>query len=217
MSFIADLHIHSYYSRATSKQCNLEGLHYWAQLKGVRVVGTGDFSHPGWFEELNEKLGPSGPGLYRLREDIAQVINKTVPRKCRGAVDFMLTAEISSIYKRNDKVRKVHTMVVSPDLNSVRKMNVRLDKLGNIKSDGRPILGLDPRILLEIVLDCDDRAFIVPAHIWTPWFSMLGSKSGFDSVSECFGDLTEHIFAVETGLSSDPSMNWRVSFLDNYF
>ena len=214
MSFVADLHIHSHLSRATSKQCNLEGLQYWAQLKGVRVVGTGDFTHPTWFEELNEKLVPSAPGLFRLREDLAETINPDIPSSCKAPVDFVITGEISSIYKRDGCVRKVHSVLLLPDLETAGAINQRLDALGNIKSDGRPILGLDPRIILEIALEANPDACLIPAHIWTPWFSMLGSKSGFDSPRECFGDLMEHIFAVETGLSSDPPMNWRVSELD---
>jgi len=215
MSFIADLHVHSHLSRATSKQCNLEGLHRWAQLKGVRVVGTGDFTHPAWFSELTDKLVESAPGLYRLRPDVADSVDEEVPASCRAPVEFMLTGEISSIYKRDDRCRKVHSVIFCPDLKTAETINARLDALGNIKSDGRPILGLDPRVLLEITLEANPNAYLIPAHIWTPWFSMLGSKSGFDSPEECFGDLAKHIFAAETGLSSDPPMNWRVSSLDD--
>lgn len=215
MSFIADYHVHSHLSRATSKQCTLEGLYYWAQCKGVRVVGTGDFTHPVWFAEMKEKLVESGRGLFRLRPEITASIDAEIPESCRNSVDFMITGEISSIYKRDGRTRKIHTLIVIPDLDTTETINARLDALGNIKSDGRPILGLDPRILLEITLEANADTYMVPAHIWTPWFSMLGSKSGFDSTIECFGDLSEHIFAVETGLSSDPPMNWRVSSLDN--
>ena len=212
--FIADLHVHSYLSRATSKSCVLEGFHEWAQHKGVRVVGTGDFTHPAWFEELREKLAESAPGLYRLRPDLAAPVDERVPESCRGPVDFMITGEISSIYKRDGCVRKVHSLLFVPDLDTAAKINARLDALGNVKSDGRPILGLDPRDLLEITLEASPDACLIPAHVWTPWFSMLGSKSGFDSPQECFGDLSAHIFAAETGLSSDPPMNWRVSAMD---
>ena len=215
MHYLADLHIHSHLSRATSGECNLEGLHHWAQLKGVRVVGTGDFTHPAWYAELAAKLVPSASGLYRLRPEVAESANQGVPPACRAEVEFILSAEISSIYKRADKVRKVHCLVLVPDLATAAKINARLDKLGNIKSDGRPILGLDPRDLLEIVLEANPAGCLIPAHIWTPWFSMLGSKSGFDSLEECFGELSPHIFAAETGLSSDPPMNWRVSSLDS--
>ena len=215
MSFIADLHAHSYLSRATSKQCTLEVFHYWAQLKGVRLIGTGDFTHPAWFAELQEKLAESAPGLYRLRPEPAKSADAEVPASCRAPVDFMITAEISSIYKRDGRVRKVHSILLVPDLHTAAKINARLDALGNIKSDGRPILGVDPRVLLEITLEANPDAYLIPAHIWTPWFSMLGSKSGFDSTQECFGDLSKQIFAAETGLSSDPPMNWRVSSLDD--
>ena len=215
MSFIADLHTHSHLSRATSKDCTLEGLYYWAQHKGVRVVSTGDFTHPAWFAELKEKLVESGPGLLRLRPEIAGSIDAEIPESCRNPVDFIITGEISSIYKRDNRTRKVHSILLIPDMDTAATLCARLDALGNIKSDGRPILGLDPQILLEITLEANPNAYLIPAHIWTPWFSMLGSKSGFDSTSECFGDLSKHIFAAETGLSSDPPMNWRVSSLDN--
>ncbi len=215
MSFLADIHIHSKYSRATSKECHLEGLHKWAQLKGVRVVGCGDFTHPEWFDELQRKLTPTDNGLFRLRDEFAAPMNSGIPEACRAEVFFILTGEISSIYKRDGRCRKVHSLLLAPDLETVVRINTQLDALGNIKSDGRPILSLDPRNLLEIALEAHAKTCLVPAHIWTPWFSMLGSKSGFDSLEACFGDLAKHIFAVETGLSSDPPMNWRVSLLDN--
>jgi uncharacterized protein (TIGR00375 family) len=214
-SYYADLHIHSRYSRATSAACTLEGLHAWAQRKGVGVVGTGDFTHPAWFAELQEKLAPAGPGLYALRPALAAAADGGVPDACRAPVRFLLTGEISSIYKRGGRVRKVHSLVLAPDLAAVSKINARLNAIGNIRSDGRPILGLDPRNLLHILLEADARCALIPAHIWTPWFAMLGSMSGFDSLEECFGDLAPHIFAVETGLSSDPPMNWRVRSLDS--
>jgi uncharacterized protein (TIGR00375 family) len=216
MEYIADLHIHSRFSRATAKNLDLENLHTAAQLKGVRVVGTGDVTHPGWFEEIRQKLIPAEPGLFKLRDDVARVCDLEVPPSCRSPVRFMLVTEISNIYKKKDRTRKNHNLVFLPDMDAAARFNSRLEAIGNIKSDGRPILGLDARDLLEIVLETDDSAFLIPAHIWTPWFSMLGSKSGFDSVSECFDDLTRYIFAVETGLSSDPAMNWRVSELDDY-
>ncbi|MDL2268659.1 UvrD-helicase domain-containing protein [Desulfosarcina sp. OttesenSCG-928-A07] len=212
--FIADLHIHSKYSRATAKNLDLEHLYIWAQCKGIAVVGTGDFTHPAWFSEILEKLEPAEPGLYRLKPDIEKTLDDTVPASCRAPVRFMLSCEISNIYKKNDKTRKNHNLVFFPELDDVRKFNHRLEKIGNIHSDGRPILGLDARDLLEITLETSASGFLVPAHIWTPWFSMLGSKSGFDSISECFEDLSHHIFAAETGLSSDPPMNWRVPDLD---
>ena len=216
MSIVADLHIHSHYSRATSKNLDFEHLYLWAQLKGVTVVGTGDLSHPGWLAEMHAKLEPAEPGLFRLKPEIATQVEKEVPPACRRPVRFLLTGEISNIYKRHDRVRKVHNVVFAPDLAAVARIQAALEQIGNIRSDGRPILGLDSRDLLETVLEADERCELIPAHIWTPWFSMLGSKSGFDSVEECFGDLTQHIFALETGLSSDPPMNWRVSGLDGY-
>ena len=216
MSFYADLHIHSYYSRATSKELNLEHLYVWAQKKGIQVVSTGDFVHPGWAKELKEKLVGAEDGFYALRPDLARTMSSLVPPACQGEVRFILSTEISNIYKRMDKVRKVHNVVFAPNLSAGEKLQERLGAIGNIRSDGRPILGLDSRDLLEIVLDSDPLSFLVPAHIWTPWFSALGSKGGFDRMQDCFADLSEHIFAVETGLSSDPPMNWRLSQLDPY-
>jgi len=216
MKFIADLHVHSRYSRATARDLDLENLYIAAQLKGVTVVGTGDFTYPAWFEEISEKLVAAEPGLFKLKEELARHCDAQVPESCRGTVRFMLVTEISNIYKKNGKTRKNHNLVFAPDMNVAKQFSTRLDKIGNIKSDGRPILGLDARDLLEILLETSDQAFFIPAHIWTPWFSVLGSKSGFDSIEECFEDLTPHIFAVETGLSSDPAMNWRVTSLDGF-
>ena len=213
-SYLADLHTHSHFSRATSPDCTLAGLHHWAQLKGITVVGTGDFTHPGWFEELTTQLRPAAPGLYQLCPPAAALADVHVPAACRAPVRFLLTGEISSIYKRDGRVRKVHSLVLAPDLATVAKINARLAAIGNIRSDGRPILKLDPRNLLEILLEAHPATALIPAHIWTPWFAMLGSRSGFVSLTECFGDLAPHVFAVETGLSSDPPMNWRVRALD---
>jgi DNA helicase-2/ATP-dependent DNA helicase PcrA len=214
MTFLADLHIHSRHSRATSKNLDLEHLYMAAQLKGIAVVGTGDATHPGWFAEIREKLVPDGDGLLRLRDSLAAACDRDVPPVCRSAVRFILVSEISNIYKKDGLTRKNHNLVFLPSLDAAEKFNRRLDGIGNIRSDGRPILGLDARDLLEILLETDERAFLVPAHIWTPWFSLLGSKSGFDSLEACFGDLSGHIFAAETGLSSDPAMNRLVSSLD---
>jgi DNA helicase II / ATP-dependent DNA helicase PcrA len=154
-------------------------------------------------------------GLLRLKPEIAKECDKQVPSSCRSRVSFMLVTEISNIYKKDGKTRKNHNLLFVPDLDAATRLGVKLSAIGNVKSDGRPILGLDARNLLEILLETTDRGFFVPAHIWTPWFSILGSKSGFDSVRECFEDLTSYIYAVETGLSSDPPMNWRVSELEN--
>ncbi len=215
MKFIADLHIHSKYSRATAKNLDLENIYIASQIKGIKITGTGDFTHPEWFEEIKEKLEDAEPGLFKLKKNFSQKCDLKVPISCRNKVRFILQTEISSIYKKNKKVRKNHNLVFFKDFKSVEKFNLKLDKIGNIKSDGRPILGLDARDLLEIVLETSDNGYLIPAHIWTPWFSMLGSKSGFETVDECFEDLTGYIFAAETGLSSDPAMNWRVSDLDN--
>jgi len=216
MRFHADLHIHSKYSRATSRDCDLEHLAYWARKKGITVVGTGDFTHPIWRAELKEKLLPAEPGLFRLRDDIARSVDERLPPSCNGQTRFMLSVEISTIYKKGELTRKVHHLVYVPDFAAADRFAARLARIGNIASDGRPILGLDSRHLLEIALEASPDAYLVPAHIWTPWFAVLGSRSGFDSVAECYGDLADHIFAVETGLSSDPAMNWRISFLDRY-
>ena len=213
-SYYADLHIHSHYSRATSPACTPEGLFHWAQLKGVGVCGTGDCTHPGWSSELQEKLCEDAPGLYTLRPGLREAAGRDVPDACRAPVRFAITGEISSIYKRGGKCRKVHSLILLPSLEAAARLNTRLAQIGNILSDGRPILGLDPRNLLELLLETDPRAALIPAHIWTPWFSMLGAKSGFDSLEECFGDLAPHIFAVETGLSSDAPMNHRIRCLD---
>ncbi|MFN8458048.1 MAG: endonuclease Q family protein [Anaerolineae bacterium] len=216
MQFIADLHIHSHYSRATSKDLTFEHLSKWAQFKGVQVVGTGDIAHPGWLQEMKDKLEPAEEGLFRLKQEYAQAVQREVPAACQAPVRFMLAGEISSIYKKNDKTRKIHNIIFAPSLTVVERIQAALEKIGNIRADGRPILGLDSRDLLEIILDIDPQNHLIPAHIWTPWFAMLGSMSGFDSVAECFDDLTPYIFALETGLSSDPPMNWRVSSLDGY-
>ncbi len=216
MPFHADLHLHSHYSRATSKNLNLEHLYKWAQLKGIRVVGTGDFVHPGWMDELEEKLQPAEEGLFRLKPEIERTMDVQVPAACRAPVRFMLTVEISNIYKRLGRVRKVHNIILAPGFEAAKSLQARLGAIGNIQSDGRPILGLDSRDLLEITLETGPMACLIPAHVWTPWFSALGSRGGFDRISDCYGDLTEHIFAVETGLSSDPLMNWRLEQLDPY-
>jgi DNA helicase II / ATP-dependent DNA helicase PcrA len=215
--YYADFHIHSKYSRATSPQCTPDGLAHWAQLKGISVCATGDCTHPGWMAELKENLIESsdGDGLYQLNPDAQRRADQDVPSACCAPVRFVVSGEISSIYKRDGRVRKVHNIILLPSLEAAERMNHKLAQIGNIVSDGRPILGLDPRRLLEMLLETDPRAALIPAHIWTPWFSILGAKSGFDSVEECFGELTSHIFAVETGLSSDVPMNRRIRCLDS--
>lgn len=214
MRFIADLHVHSRYSRATSREMCLESMHRWAQLKGITVLGTGDFTHPAWFDELRSKLEPAEPGLFRLRKEPAAAADADVPASCRAEVRFMLSSEVSCIYRRADRTRKVHHLLYAPDFDAAGRINADLAKIGNIASDGRPILGLDSTRLLRFVLDASPDAHLIPAHAWTPHFSIFGSGSGFDSMEECFGDLTPHIFAIETGLSSDPPMNRRLSALD---
>ena len=194
-----------------------ECLDHWAALKGIKVIGTGDFTHPGWLKELREKLEPAEQGLFRLKDEYKLDTAPLAPGAGDNEIRFLLTAEISSIYKKTGQIRKVHNVIFAPDFKTAEKIQRALTGIGaNITSDGRPILGLDSRDLLEIALNSSDKIFFVPAHVWTPWFSALGSKSGFDSVAECFGDLASHIFAVETGLSSNAPMNWICGFLDNY-
>jgi DNA helicase II / ATP-dependent DNA helicase PcrA len=216
MPFVADLHIHSKYSRACSRDCDLEHLAWWAARKGIALVGTGDMVHPAYSEQIRDRLVPAEPGLFRLRPDLEAEVLRTLPPSCRTPVRFMLSVEISTIYKRDEQTRKVHHLLYAPDLDSAGRLTAALARVGNIASDGRPILGLDSRDLLEITLAAGAGCYLVPAHIWTPWFAALGSKSGFDAIADCYADLAEEIFAVETGLSSDPLMNWRVSSLDRY-
>jgi uncharacterized protein (TIGR00375 family) len=211
MRFIADLHIHSKYSRATSGEMIPESIWKWAQLKGISVVGTGDFTHPRWFREINDKLEPLGNGLFRLKKAYC---GNGVPASCKADISFMLTSEISCIYSKNKRTRKVHCLVFMPDFQSAAKFSIALARIGNLNADGRPILGLDAKELLNIVLEVSPDAMLVPAHAWTPHFSVFGAVSGFDSLEECFEELTPNIYAIETGLSSDPSMNRRLSALD---
>ena len=201
MQFIADFHIHSKYSRATARDMDLENLDKWAKIKGIKVLGTGDFTHPEWLKNLKEKLSLAEPGLFKLRKD-------------NTGTRFILTSEISCIYSKNNKVRKIHIIVFAPSFEAVDNINARLGLIGNLKSDGRPILGLDAKELAKIVLGASKDCLVAPAHIWTPWFSIFGSKSGFNSIEECFEDYSKYIYAGETGLSSDPAMNWRLSALD---
>jgi uncharacterized protein (TIGR00375 family) len=214
--FHADLHIHSRFSRACSKNCDAGALAWWAARKGVTVVGTGDFTHPAWAAELAESLEPAEPGLFRLRPGLQAELERATPASCDPRVRFMLSAEISTIYKRDGVTRKVHHLLYAPTFEAAGTITAALAKIGNLASDGRPILGLDSRHLLEITLNAGPGCYLVPAHIWTPWFAVLGSKSGFDAVADCYLDLADHIFAVETGLSSDPPMNWMCSALDRY-
>lgn len=218
MSVIADLHIHSRFSRATSKQLTPRHLAAWAQCKGIHLLGTGDFTHPQWRAELHEQLVlDEESGFYKLNVPHETLdFMQSAPLQESINPLFCLQTEISSIYKRGGKTRKVHNLVFVPTLEEADKLSQRLSHIGNLASDGRPILGLDSHDLLEIVLETSPDAVLIPAHIWTPWFSLFGSKSGFDHIEECFGDLSPHIFALETGLSSDPAMNRLVSALDGY-
>ena len=213
MKMIADLHIHSRFSMATSKEGTPENLDFWARKKGISLIGTGDFTHPVWREELKERLVSEGNGLYRLRDEYVKEESRKFPGE---GTRFVVSGEISSIYKKNGKTRKVHNVILLPSLEAADAMAQRLEKIGNIHSDGRPILGLDSHDLLEMMLDVCPEGILIPAHIWTPHFSVLGAKSGFDSVEECFEELTPYVHALETGLSSDPAMNWRISKLDRY-
>ena len=222
MRFIADLHIHSHYSISTSPQLTPEHLEAWARIKGIGVIGTGDFTHPGWLAVLKEKLEAAEEGLFRLKsQHRLDQAAASLPIRSPGAgqsspVRFVLSAEISNIYRWGERVRKVHNLILVPTFEAAEAIQTRLSRFANISSDGRPILGLDSRDLLEIALESSERCFFVPAHIWTPWFSALGAKSGFPGIVECYRDLSQHIRAVETGLSSDPPMNWLCSFLDEY-
>jgi DNA helicase-2/ATP-dependent DNA helicase PcrA len=217
MEVIADLHIHSHFSIATGRDADLEHLDLWGRYKGLQVVGTGDCTHPQWLAELARKLNPAAPGMYTLKPELALPLNLAGPIwEAVAPVNFVITGEVSTIYKKGGRVRKVHLLLVLPYLEAAQRLSERLGRLGNVASDGRPILGLDARFVLELVLEIDPQALVIPAHIWTPWFSVLGSKSGFDSLEECFGKATTHIYAVETGLSSDPAMNWQVSGLDRF-
>jgi len=199
MEFIADFHIHSKYSRATSRNMDVKSLSEWAKLKGITLMGTGDFTHHLWLEELKNNLEDCANGLYKY-----------------NGINFILTAEVSSIYSKGGRTYRIHNLIFAPSFKSVDLINERLGRIGNLASDGRPILGLDAAELARIVFDIDDNCMIVPGHIWTPWFSLFGSMSGFDRIEDCFEDQTPKIFALETGLSSDPAMNWRISALDKF-
>jgi uncharacterized protein (TIGR00375 family) len=203
MRVIADLHLHSKYSRGCSKNLDLDHLNYWGKIKGLNLIATGDYTHPLWLSELKQKLIEVNYGIYQLKNQPAE------------NVYFILSCELSSIYSKNGKVRRIHYLIIFPDWDSVIKFNKKVSTLGNLKSDGRPILGLDVNDILKISLDINEKVIFIPAHIWTPWFSLYGSMSGFDSIYEAFGENVKYLSAIETGLSSDPQMNWRLSELDN--
>ena len=200
---LADFHIHSCFSRATSKAMRPVEINSAAKRKGIHVIGTGDFTHPEYLRELKETLEPEGNGLYVCKDDPA-------------GTRFILTAEVSNIFTQGGRSRRIHTVLFAPDFDVVEEIQRRLEAVGNIRSDGRPIFGFPVKELVRMVMDVSDQCFVVPAHIWTPWFSLFGAKSGFDSLEECFEEQSCHIHALETGLSSDPEMNWRLSALDSY-
>ncbi|MDD3284966.1 MAG: endonuclease Q family protein [Patescibacteria group bacterium] len=201
---ITDLHIHSRFSRACSKHITIKNLANWAEIKGIDILSTSDFTHPKWLEEIKETLEDNGDGLFHLKDKSSKT-------------HFILSTEISCIYKKGAKTRRLHLCILLSNLNSVYKFIKILESKGkNLKSDGRPILGIDAKDIVDIALSCDEKALVIPAHIWTPWFAVLGSKSGFDSIEECFEDYTKYIYALETGLSSSPNMNWLVSSLDKF-
>lgn len=204
MRQIIDLHIHSKYSRATSKFFDLEEMVKWSEIKGVDIISCADFTHPTWFKNLNTNLIQDGQsGLYRLKNSDSKV-------------RFLISTEVSCIYRQKDKTRRLHLCVLMPNLEAAGRFNRALEDRGaKLASDGRPILGMSAKEILQIVIDCDSKAMMIPAHAWTPWFAVFGSKSGFETLEECFEELTPHIKAIETGLSSDPIMNWRLKELDN--
>ncbi|HPH44141.1 MAG TPA: endonuclease Q family protein [Candidatus Aminicenantes bacterium] len=217
MRFLADLHVHSPFSLATSGDMTFDTLAAWAKIKGLALVGTGDFTHPEWSRRIRRELEPAGNGFFRLKK--AKPPAGGLPdgfRPAPGDVHFILSAELSFIYSQGGRVRKIHLVVLAPGLAAVERLNRRLGRIGNIRSNGRPILGLDAASFCRIVADVDPGCLVIPAHVWTPWFSLFGSRSGFDSVEECFGDMTPFIAALETGLSADPRMIRRVSALDRF-
>ncbi|MDP1709456.1 MAG: endonuclease Q family protein [Candidatus Komeilibacteria bacterium] len=214
MQYIADLHLHSRYSRATSPDLNVAGLYKGAKIKGIDIIGTGDFTFAAYVKEMEENLESVGGGLYRFVGD-GRGRKFSAPTEDEREPLFLITTEIANIYKRGGKARRIHTCVWAPGLDEVKELNKQLGKIGNIKADGRPILGMDVADMSRLIWSISSDFIIIPAHAWTPWFAIFGSKSGFNSIEECFGDLTPNIFAIETGLSSDPLMNWRLSQLDN--
>jgi len=204
MRIITDWHLHSRFSRACSKDLTLENNALWCEKKGVNVLGTADFTHPLWFKEMQNELIEAEQGLYRLRSGKFPDMR------------YMMTAEVAQIYKKGGKTRRIHNILMAPSVEVVSRINAWLDDAGyNRQSDGRPILGLDSEELYKRLRDIDERIVMIPAHAWTPWFSVFGSKSGFDTLEECYGEMTPYIYAIETGLSSDPLMNWSLSMLDD--
>ncbi|HEY2958457.1 MAG TPA: endonuclease Q family protein [Actinomycetota bacterium] len=216
MSFYADLHLHSRYAWATSRNADLGELAFWARRKGITVLGTGDFTHPAWYAQLEENLVPAEPGLYRLREELDRAVVERLPPSCRGPLRLLLAVEVSTAFRRDGRARRMHHLLYAPDLETAATLNDRLGRFGTLEEDGRPTLAMDAKDLLEATLDSGDGAYLVPAHVWTPWVGVLSATTGFDSIEACYGELARHVFAIETGLSSDPPMNWRVSALDRF-
>jgi DNA helicase II / ATP-dependent DNA helicase PcrA len=216
MSFYADLHLHSRYARATSRNANLVELAWWARRKGIAVLGTGDFTHPAWFQELNESLLPAEPGLFRLRDELDRAVVGRLPPSCHAPLRFLLAVEVSTAFHRDGRARRMHHLLYVPSLQAAAALNDRLGRRGNLTEDGRPTLAMDASDLLEATLASGDGAYLVPAHVWTPWVGVLSATTGFDTIEDCYGDLAHHIFAVETGLSADPPMCRRVSALDRF-
>lgn len=197
MFFIADFHIHSKYSRATSPQMEIDSLSWWAEMKGINLIGTGDFTHPGWLKELEKKLVPAGYGLYK-----------------NNNTHFILTAEICNNFYTAGKNHRIHNVIIAPSIEVVKKINKEFEKYGDLQMDGRPMLALDAKTMVKIVRSASEDCVVMPGHIWTPWFSLFGAKTGFDRIEDCFEGEAKNIFCLETGLSSDPVMNWRLSALD---
>jgi DNA helicase-2/ATP-dependent DNA helicase PcrA len=216
MSFYADLHVHSRYARATSRNADLVELAWWARRKGIAVLGTGDFTHPVWFGELQQGLVPAEPGLFRLRDELDRAVVERLPRSCRGPLRFLLTTEVSTAFRRDGRARRMHHLLYVPALETAATLSDRLGRSGNLTEDGRPTLAMDAGDLLEATFESGDGAYLVPAHVWTPWVGVLSATTGFDSIEACYGELARQLFAVETGLSADPPMNWRVSRLDRF-
>jgi DNA helicase-2/ATP-dependent DNA helicase PcrA len=203
MRFIADFHLHSKFSRATSRDMEVETLAQWAKKKGIALLGTGDFTHPTYYAELRSKLISSGNGLFQLR-------------KGDQGVRYILTTEVSNIYTQNGKVRRIHNLIFAPNFEAVEAIRSKLGNLGKLSSDGRPIFSFTSKDLVKMILDISEDCLIVPAHAWTPWFSIFGANSGFDSIEECFGEMSPHIRAIETGLSSDPEALRPLSYYPHF-
>src|SRR5215218_3801961 len=216
MPFYVDLHLHSRYARATSRNADLPELAWWARRKGITVLGTGDFTHPAWFDELRHGLVPAEPGLYRLRDDLDRAVTGRLPAACRGPMRFLWGTEVATAFSRDGRARRMHHLLYVPGPDVAAALTERLGRHGNLAEDGRPTLAMDAHDLLEATLASGDGAYLVPAHVWTPWVGVLSATTGFGSIEACYGELARHIFAVETGLSADPPMNWRASLLDRF-